>query len=70
MSTTRKWYISRALESYRALGSVIDELTHDEVIRCLDLESGSLRRRSLIDKLIKRAITLTNQALLEKYSNG
>ena len=67
MSTTRKWYISRALESYRALGSVIEDLTYDEVIRCLDIESGSMRRRSLIDKLLKRAVQLTTLALQEKY---
>lgn len=63
----RKWFRTQALESYRSLGRVINELTLDEITTCLELEAGSLRRRSVIDRLIKRAVVLTTIALQEKY---
>jgi len=63
----RKWYLSEALSSYRRLLGVVDELTWDEVLACLDLEVGTQRRRSVTDRLIKRAILLTTNRLQEKY---
>jgi hypothetical protein len=68
--SVRKWYLSEALSSYRRLLSVVDELTWDEVIACLDLEAGTQRRQSVTDRLIKRAISLTTQRLQEKYHHG
>jgi len=67
MTSSRKWYLSEALTSYRRLLAVVDELTWDEVLACLDLEVGTQRRRSVIDRLIKRAILLTTNRLQEKY---
>ncbi len=70
----RKWYLDRALDSYPSLKAVIGELTLEEVIAALDLESGTLRRRSLIDRLISRAVRLNevsfNRQLKEKYHHG
>ena len=67
----RKWYLDRALASYPSLKAVIGEQLLEEVIAALDLESGSLRRRSLIDRLISRAVRLNevsfNRQLKEKY---
>ena len=70
----RKWYLDRALASYPSLKAVIGELTLEEVIAALDLESSTLRRRSLIDRLISRAVRLNevsfNRQLKEKYHHG
>ena len=70
----RKWHLNQALASYPSLKAVIGELTLEEVIAALDLESGSLRRRSLIDRLISRAVRLNevsfNRQLKEKYHHG
>ena len=70
----RKWYLSEALVSYRRLLTVIDELTLAEVTACLDLEAATQRRRSVLDRLITKAIQLNvislTQALTEKYHHG
>ena len=63
----RKWHMNRALTSVRVLETVIHELTLEEITAALDLEAATNRRRSVIDRLIKRAIWLTTQALQEKY---
>jgi len=65
--SVRKWYLSEALVSYRRLLAVVDDLTEEEVTACLDLEAGSQHRRSVTDRLIKRAISLTTQRLQENY---
>ena len=70
----RKWYLDRALASYPSLKAVIGELTLEEVIAALELARSTLRRRSLIDRLISRAVRLneisfTNH-LKEKYHHG
>ena len=73
-NSIRKWYLSEALVSYRRLLSVIDDLTLAEVTACLDLESSTQRRRSVLDRLITKAIQLNvvvlTQALQEKYHHG
>ncbi len=51
----RKFYIDRALKSVQSLNFTISELTEEEVFACLDLEAGTLRRTSIIDRLISRA---------------
>lgn len=70
---TRSWYISEALTSVHRLNSVINDLTVVEVTKCLELESASGRRRSIIDRLIKRAIRLNeisfSTSLRKKYGN-
>lgn len=67
----RQWFIVKALESARSLADVIDELTEEEVIAALELESGSSRRLSIIDRLISKAVRLNElkykQTLKEKY---
>ena len=63
----RRWYVNEALSSVRRLAVVISELTAEEVTACLDLEAATQRRRSVTDRLIKRAILLTTLALKEKY---
>jgi len=68
---TRRWYTTQALDSYRALDGVINDMTLDEITACLDLEAGSKRRRSVIDRLILRAVKLSAiqiaTRLQEKY---
>lgn len=61
----RKWYLHEALASFRRLAAVVDELTAEEVSACLNLEAGSQRRRSIIDRLITRAIQLNTLSLLQ-----
>lgn len=67
----RKWYLNQALASYPSLKRVLGELTQEEVLAALELESATLRRRSLIDRLISRAIRLnelTFTQLKEKFN--
>jgi hypothetical protein len=67
----RQWYVTKALESARQLQDTIDELSEEEVIAALELESGSRRRGSIIDRLISRAVRLNELKyvthLKEKY---
>ena len=67
----RKWYIGEALKSFVRLNEVLSELTDEEVGACLDLEAASQRRRSVLDRLISRAVRLKeielNRQLKEKY---
>jgi hypothetical protein len=69
--TVRDWHVQRALESYRQLVSIIDELTEEEVLACLDLEVGTRRRATLVERLIQQAADLHRQnyvkSLKEKY---
>ena len=69
--TVRKWHLGQATHTYATLCEVINDLTHDEVIAALELESKSLRRPSIINRLIARASRLveveTTRQLKEKY---
>lgn len=69
--TVRQWYVSEALDSMRRLSEVIDELSEEEVHAALTLESGSRRRKSLINRLISRAVRLNElkyvKTLKEQY---
>ena len=71
MSEVRKWYVGEALKSFVRLNEVLSELTEEEVVACLDLEAASQRRRSILDRLISRAVRLKeiefNRQLKEKY---
>ena len=66
-----KFNVTLALESARALNEHIDGLTEEEVLAALDLESGSRRRPSIINRLISRAVRLNEvryaAQLKEKY---
>jgi len=67
----RKFEVTRALDSFGALVSGLNDLTEEEVIAALDLESGTRRRQSFIDRLISRAVRLNevsySRQLKEKY---
>lgn len=52
------WRTSRALESFRELLKVVEELTEEEVYECLKLEVETQRRKTIIDRLIQRAADL------------
>jgi len=64
--SVRKWYLNQALESFVRLNEVLNELTQAEVVACLDLEAATRRRRSVIDRLISRAIRLAEVDLSAK----
>lgn len=67
----RRFYINQALSSFKGLNAVLDELTEEEVLACLRLESSSRRRQSILDRLISRATRLNelsyNRQLKEKF---
>ena len=69
--SVRKWYVGEALKSFVRLNEVLGDLTFEEVEACLDLEAASQRRRSVLDRLISRAVRLKeiefNRQLKEKY---
>ena len=73
-NSIRKWYLNEALVSYRRLEAVADDLTLEEVMAALELESATQRRRSLTDKLISRAVRLEGIkigiALSERFHHG
>ena len=58
MQKVREWYVNQALLSVSTLNQVLGELTVGEIMACLDLESQSDRRKSIIVRLIKRAVKL------------
>jgi hypothetical protein len=67
----RKWYVDQALSSFARLNEVLLDLSEEEVVACLDLEAATQRRRSVLDRLISRAVRLQeitlNRQLKEKY---
>lgn len=67
----RKFLIGQALESFSALKEHLNNLTEEEVLAALSLESATQRRRSVIDRLISRAARLNEvryvSQLKEKY---
>lgn len=69
--SVRNWYVSESLESFQKLTQYLNELTEEEVIAALELEAASRRRRSIVDRLISRAVRLREleyvAILKEKY---
>ena len=67
-----KYRIAGALRSYGALLAVLEELTEEEVLACLQLEAGSQRRESVLKRLISRAVRLNeikySRQLKEKFN--
>lgn len=53
--SVRKACIDRALASYPSLKGVVNELTEEEVMAALELESATRRRQSIVLRLIARA---------------
>lgn len=58
------WRTTRALESYRQLLGVVEELTEEEVYFCLKLEVETQRRKTVIDRLITRAAEYNRQRFI------
>ena len=65
------WRVKRALESFRSLLDVVEQLTEEEVHHCLQLETESQRRQTVIDRLIAKAADYNRQSFItnlkEKY---
>ena len=49
------------MQDWGSLLAVLPQLTEEEVLHCLQVEAGSLRRRSVIDRLISRATQLNGE---------
>ena len=62
----RPWHIAQAMKSVRSLDEIIDELTEEELLHILELESGSLRRPSVVKRVFKKAVELNRQNYLAK----
>lgn len=54
----RDWYISEALVSLRRLHRVLSDMTEEEVLAALKLESESRRRKVILERLISKAARL------------
>ncbi|MDM0116873.1 hypothetical protein QTI66_32625 [Variovorax sp. J22R133] len=71
MTVKASWQVTRALDSFPALVAVLNDLTHEQVLEALQLESTTRRRRSVIERLIARAVRLNeisyNRQLKEKF---
>jgi hypothetical protein len=65
-SNVREWHTKRALESMVSLADIAMELTLDEVIYCLNLESITRRRKSIISTLIRLAAKLKKREYVEQ----
>ena len=67
----RQGMVSAALASFTTLNKVLPKLTEQEVHACLELEASTLRRRTVIDRLISRAVRLNeltySSQLKEKF---
>jgi hypothetical protein len=67
----RRGFIDQALASFSGLRRLLPKLTEEEVLFCLELEAGTLRRQSVIDRLISRAASLRastySRQLKEKF---
>ena len=61
----RKWQVKQALQSAVLLAETLSSLTEEEVHYCLDLESATRRRKSLIDCLINRAARFNKQRYIQ-----
>lgn len=59
------WRTQRALESFRELAKVIDQLTEQEVYFCLKLEVESQRRSSIINRLVAKAADFNRQTFIK-----
>ena len=58
MATVSKAQVGKALRSVASLNEVIAELTEEEVLAALQLESATQRRESVLNRLISRATRL------------
>jgi hypothetical protein len=71
--TISKFRASEALRSFGSLNTVINGLTEEEVLACLELEVASQRRASILSRLISRAVRLNQvsyTSLLKEKFHG
>lgn len=61
----REWHVQRALSSFRELTQIIDQLTEEEVLHCLQKEVETQRRSTVTDVLFQRAADLHQQNYLK-----
>ena len=54
----RQWHVGQALRSFRYLDKIIDELTEEEVLHVLEIESGAQRRKTIMNRLLQKAVDL------------
>jgi hypothetical protein len=54
--SVRKACIDQALTSYPSLKTIVNELTEEEVMAALDIESATRRRQSIVLRLIANRI--------------
>jgi hypothetical protein len=64
----RKFMVARALESAATLNEILHQLTMKEIMKALDLEADSQRRRSIISTLARRAARLQRQEFIQQLS--
>lgn len=62
----RRWNTGRALESFASLNEQLNELTLDEIYKCLDVETAAQRRKSIVTRLIQRAARLNEIDFVSK----
>lgn len=48
---TRKWHVDQALHSYRTLVKILLELTEGELLKALEVESQTRRRKAIMSRL-------------------
>jgi len=70
----RQYHVTKVLGSFQDLREWLPRLTEEEVVAALELEAATRRRRSVITRLIQRAVRLrethyANQ-LKEKYDGA
>lgn len=72
--SVRKAHLAQALDSYPSLKGIVNQLTEEEVMEALRIESSTQRRTSIVLRLIARATRLNEvryrSQLKEKYHHG
>lgn len=63
--TVRKYQTAVALKSFGSLMTVLNELSMEEVLHCLEFEAATQRRSSIMDRLLSRAVRLNELDFVE-----
>ena len=62
----REWHISQALKSVRRLGELLPDLSVEELTEMLEIERGSLRRRTVLSRITARIKAIKTAEILSK----
>lgn len=62
----RVWYVNEVLSTVNRCIKVLPELTKKEVLKALEIESSSLRRKSIVNRLIGRAARINELEYVNK----